>query len=163
MPTANIRDVEIYYEEHGSREPLIMVLGLGQDIATWGFQIEELSKHLRLVVFDNRDSGKSSRCTDNYETETMAQDVLSLMGHLGIERAHLLDHRDLLEEVERHRVHGLRVGVEVLDVEAGSAPQQDVSQRAMSQELAARFLRAEQRSRRRRAAASLSGRARRRQ
>ncbi len=90
MPTANIGDVEIYFEEHGSGEPLIMVLGLGQDIATWGFQIEELSKHLRLVVFDNRDSGKSSRCTDNYETETMAQDVLSLMGHLGIERAHLL-------------------------------------------------------------------------
>ena len=61
MPTAPIGEVELYYEEHGRGQPLIMVLGLGQDIATWGFQIEELSKHLRLVVFDNRDAGKSSR------------------------------------------------------------------------------------------------------
>ena len=90
MPTANIGDVKIYYEEHGSGEPLIMVLGLGQDIATWGFQIEELSKHLRLIVFDNRDSGRSSRCMDNYTTESMAQDILDLMDHLGIEQTHLL-------------------------------------------------------------------------
>ena len=90
MPTANMRDIELYYEEHGQGQPLIMVLGLGQDLATWGFQIEELSRHARLIVFDNRDSGKSSRCPDNYTTETMAQDTLGLMNHLGIDRAHLL-------------------------------------------------------------------------
>ncbi len=90
MPTANIGDIDLYYEEHGSGEPLIMVLGLGQDIATWGLQVEELSKHLRLIVFDNRDSGKSSRCSDNYTTETMARDILILMDHLGIERTHLM-------------------------------------------------------------------------
>ena len=90
MPTANIGEIELYYEEHGSGEPLIMVLGLGQDVPTWGFQIEALSKHLRLIVFDNRDSGKSSRCLNNYTTETMALDILGLMDHLGIEQAHLL-------------------------------------------------------------------------
>ena len=90
MPTANIGDIDLYYEEHGSGEPLIMVLGLGQDIATWGFQVEELSKHLRLIVFDNRDSGKSSRCSENYTTESMAQDILGLMNHLRIEKTHLL-------------------------------------------------------------------------
>ncbi len=90
MPTANIGEVELYYEEHGRGEPLIMVLGLGQDIATWGFQVEELSKHLRLIVFDNRDCGKSSRCADNYTTESMAQDILGLMNHLRIEKTHLL-------------------------------------------------------------------------
>ena len=90
MPTAKMRDIELYYEEHGQGQPLIMVLGLGQDLATWGFQIEELSRHARLIVFDNRDSGKSSRCPDNYTTETMAQDILGLMDHLRIERAHLL-------------------------------------------------------------------------
>ena len=90
MPTANMRDIELYYEEHGQGQPLIMVLGLGQDLATWGFQIEELSRHARLIVFDNRDSGKSSRCPDNYTTETMARDIFGLMDHLSIERAHLL-------------------------------------------------------------------------
>ena len=90
MPKATIGDLELYYEEYGRGEPLIMVLGLGQDVATWGFQISELSKHLRLIVFDNRDSGKSSRCSDNYTTESMAQDILGLMNHLRIEKTHLL-------------------------------------------------------------------------
>ena len=90
MPTATIGDIDIYYEEHGQGQPLILVLGLGQDIATWGFQITELSKHDRLIVFDNRDSGKSSRCSANYTTESMAQDTLGLMDHLGIKQAHLL-------------------------------------------------------------------------
>ncbi len=90
MPKATIRDIQLYYEEYGQGQPLIMVLGLGQDIATWGFQIAELSGHARVIVFDNRDSGQSSRCLDNYTTATMAQDILGLMDHLEIDRTHLL-------------------------------------------------------------------------
>ena len=90
MPTAKIGDIQIYYEDYGQGPPLIMILGLGQDIATWNFQISELSKHLRLIVFDNRDSGKSSRSSQNYITQIMAQDILGLMDHLGINRTHLL-------------------------------------------------------------------------
>ena len=90
MPIAKIRDIQIYYEEHGQGLPLIMILGLGQDISTWEFQITELSGYARLIVFDNRDSGKSSRCSNNYTTESMALDILGLMDHLEIEQTHLL-------------------------------------------------------------------------
>ena len=90
MPTAKIGDIQIYYEDYGQGPPLIMILGLGQDIATWNFQISELSKHLRLIVFDNRDSGKSSRSSQNYTTQIMAQDILGLMDYLEIDRTHLL-------------------------------------------------------------------------
>jgi len=89
MPKANIGDMEIYYEEHGQGPPLVMILGLGQDTATWSFQIPELSNRLRLIVFDNRDCGKSSRCLDDYTTRTMAQDTIGLMDHLGIDQAHI--------------------------------------------------------------------------
>ena len=89
MPKANIRDMEIYYEEYGQGTPLVMILGLGQDTATWSFQIPELSNRLRLIVFDNRDCGKSSRCLDDYTTRTMAQDTIGLMDHLGIDQAHI--------------------------------------------------------------------------
>jgi 3-oxoadipate enol-lactonase len=34
MPKAKIGDIQLYYEEYGHGHPLIMVLGLGQDIAT---------------------------------------------------------------------------------------------------------------------------------
>jgi pimeloyl-ACP methyl ester carboxylesterase len=90
MPTAKIGDLQLYYEEYGQGPPLIMVLGLGQDTATWGFQVAELSKHVRLIVFDNRDTGNSSQCSEDYSTETMARDILGLMDHLAIDRTHLL-------------------------------------------------------------------------
>jgi pimeloyl-ACP methyl ester carboxylesterase len=67
MPTVNVGDIQIYYEEYGQGQPLIMILGLGQDIATWGFQIAELSKRVRLIVFDNRyfrPDGPSGNRTD---------------------------------------------------------------------------------------------------
>jgi pimeloyl-ACP methyl ester carboxylesterase len=67
-----------------------MILGLGQDTATWKFQISDFSEHFRLILLDNRDSGKSSSCSETYTTETMARDVLGLMDHLEIERTHLL-------------------------------------------------------------------------
>ncbi|MFH1349604.1 MAG: alpha/beta hydrolase [Pseudomonadota bacterium] len=90
MPEVKLGDVPIYYEEHGQGAPLIMILGLGQDIATWGFQVSEFSKYFRVIVFDNRDSGKSSHCAEIYTTETMARDTLGLMDSLGISQAHLL-------------------------------------------------------------------------
>ncbi len=90
MPKAKIGDIQLYYEEYGQGQPLIMVLGLGQDVATWSFQISELSNHVRLIVFDNRDSGKSSRYAENYTTASMAQDILGLMDYLRIDRTHLL-------------------------------------------------------------------------
>jgi len=90
MPEVKIGDVRIYYEEYGQGPPLVMILGLGQDIGTWGLQIQELSNHFRLILFDNRDSGKSSRCTDFYTTETMARDTLGLMDYLEIPKTNLL-------------------------------------------------------------------------
>lgn len=90
MPKAKVGEVQIYYEEYGEGAPLIMILGLGQHTATWEFQISEFSKHFRLILLDNRDSGRSSSCSETYTTETMAGDILGLMDHLGIERTHLL-------------------------------------------------------------------------
>ena len=78
------------YEQYGKGDPLIMILGLGQDIATWGFQISQLSDYFHLIVFDNRDSGKSCRCTESYTTEDMARDTIGLMDHLEISQAHIL-------------------------------------------------------------------------
>ena len=90
MPKAKIGEIQIYYEEYGQGTPLVMILGMGQDTATWDFQISEFSKHFRLIVFDNRDSGRSSRCSETYTMEAMARDTIGLMDYLEIDRAHLL-------------------------------------------------------------------------
>ena len=81
MPRARIGEIEVNYEEYGEGPPLLMILGLGQDIQTWGLQTEAFSEHFRLILFDNRDSGKSSRCASEYTTETMALDAIGLMDY----------------------------------------------------------------------------------
>ena len=90
MPNAKIGDIQIHYEEYGEGPPLIMILGLGQDTATWKFQVLDFSEHFRLILLDNRDSGKSSSSPESYTTETMAGDILGLMDHLGMARTHIL-------------------------------------------------------------------------
>lgn len=90
MPKAKVGEIQIHYEEYGKGQPLIMILGLGQDTATWAFQVPEFSKYFRVIIMDNRDSGRSSGCTEIYTTETMAGDILGLMDYLAIKQTHLL-------------------------------------------------------------------------
>ncbi len=90
MPNAELGEIQLHYREYGEGSPLIMILGIGQDLMTWGFQVPEFSKYHRVIVFDNRDAGESSRYSGEYTTKTMAQDVVNLMDYLGIERSHLL-------------------------------------------------------------------------
>jgi len=60
VPFAEANGQRIHYEVHGEGEPLLCVMGLGADTLAWGFQLPEWSKHFRVVVFDNRDAGRSS-------------------------------------------------------------------------------------------------------
>jgi pimeloyl-ACP methyl ester carboxylesterase len=86
MPTAE----GLYYEEAGEGEPLLMVMGLGTDHFGWMLQVPELSKHHRVITFDNRDVGQSKQAEGPYEIADMARDALALADHLGLDSFHLL-------------------------------------------------------------------------
>src|SRR4030042_1123751 len=90
MPKANVNGANIYYEVHGRGEPLVMIMGLGGGCKGWYFQTRALKKHYRVIVFDNRGIGKSAKATEPYTIGNMAADVLGLMDHLGIDKAHVL-------------------------------------------------------------------------
>jgi 3-oxoadipate enol-lactonase len=90
MPTAKIRDVELYYEEHGSGAPLLCIMGFATDSAGWLLQVPEFSKTYRTIVFDNRGVGRSSKPTGAYTIHEMADDAEALLDHLGVDRAHVL-------------------------------------------------------------------------
>src|SRR2546421_2106867 len=92
MPRIAIGDCALYYEEHGSGEPLLLVPGLSGLGAGFFKQIPELSRRYRVIVHDHRGCGQSDRPTMRYSVEQMTQDVLRLMDALRIERAHLLGH-----------------------------------------------------------------------
>lgn len=92
MPFAPIRDGQLYYETHGSGPPLLLVAGLGGMGVYWRPQIASYAQRYTVIVHDHRGCGQSTRSEIDYSVDQMSRDLLDLMGHLGIERAHLLGH-----------------------------------------------------------------------
>jgi pimeloyl-ACP methyl ester carboxylesterase len=90
MPTARVGDQELYYEEHGSGDPLLLIMGLAADSTAWFFQLPDFSAHYRTIVFDNRGVGRSTRPPGPYTIGQMADDAAGLLAALGIARAHVL-------------------------------------------------------------------------
>jgi aminoacrylate hydrolase len=92
MPKASIGDAEIYYEESGQGEPLLLVPGLSGQGAFWSPQVADLSRDFRVVIHDHRGAGQSTHSRITYSMEQMADDVLKLMDALRIETAHFVGH-----------------------------------------------------------------------
>jgi pimeloyl-ACP methyl ester carboxylesterase len=89
MPKANVGDINLYYEDHGSGDPLLLIMGLGADANGWVLQTPEFAKHYRTIVFDNRGVGRSDKPAGPYSIAQMADDAVGLLDHLGIERTHV--------------------------------------------------------------------------
>jgi 3-oxoadipate enol-lactonase len=90
MPKVPTRDIITYYEEHGSGEPLLMIMGLGADLQAWALQVPALAKHFRVITYDNRGVGRSSSPDRPYAIPQMADDAIALLDALGIAKAHVL-------------------------------------------------------------------------
>ncbi len=89
MATIEANGIDIYYEEHGSGEPLLLIMGWGGNAATWNPQIEGLAQHFRVIAFDNRGVGRTSAPEGPYTMSQMAGDVVGLLDGLEIPRAHV--------------------------------------------------------------------------
>ncbi len=90
MPYAQVNGVKLYYEVHGDGDPVILICGLGSQLQSWATQVPIYSKHFKVIVFDNRGSGKSDKPEEKYLTSDMADDTAALMEELGIESAHIV-------------------------------------------------------------------------
>lgn len=83
---------ELYVEEHGEGEPLLLVAGLGGSGRFWHAQVAAFARHFRVVLHDHRGVGRSGPGPLISNAGEMADDLLRLMDALGIERAHLVGH-----------------------------------------------------------------------
>lgn len=89
--TVRANGQELYFEVHGEGPPLVLVMGIGYDATLWTLaQVPALSRTFQVVIFDNRDVGRSSTATGPYTIADMADDVAGLLDALGIDRTHLL-------------------------------------------------------------------------
>ena len=87
VPIADVNGVRLFHTEQGDGEPLLCVMGLASDSQGWGLQMEALSDAFRVIVFDNRDVGRSTQCDTDYDIADLADDAIALADHLGELRA----------------------------------------------------------------------------
>jgi pimeloyl-ACP methyl ester carboxylesterase len=90
MSIAKVDGIELYYDEQGSGDPLLLVMGLAADSTAWLFQVPEFAPHYRTIVFDNRGVGRSSKPTGPYTIHQMADDAAALLDVIGIRRTHVV-------------------------------------------------------------------------
>jgi len=91
MPYYDSDGVQIYFEEHGKGGPVVLVHGFASRAEhNWGLMnwFTTLAPHYRVIALDCRGHGKSGKPHDPaaYGGETMGDDVIRLMDHLGIKR-----------------------------------------------------------------------------
>ena len=92
MPRVKVNDIQLYYEVHGekNRDWMVLIAGLGFDISAWQFQVPEFAKEYKVLVFDNRDVGRSDKPDTPYSIKMMADDTVGLMDQLGVKKAHIV-------------------------------------------------------------------------
>jgi len=92
MPNIQVNNVSLYYEIHGTGEPLILVAGLGSDSQSWQPVMEELSRHFLVIAPDNRGTGRTVPQDVETSIRQIADDCMALARHLGFSSFNLLGH-----------------------------------------------------------------------
>lgn len=90
MAHADLGERRVFYQEHGSGPPVLLVSGLGADHTAWALQADYLQEFFRVVVFDNPGVGQTEGPGGPYTTALFADVAVSLLEHLEIEQAHIV-------------------------------------------------------------------------
>jgi len=82
----NSASIELYYEDHGSGQPVVLIHGYPLSGASWEKQLPPLlNAGYRVITYDRRGFGRSSQPTDGYNYDTFAEDLRKLVAHLGLQ------------------------------------------------------------------------------
>ena len=81
----NNADIEIYYEDHGEGQPVVLIHGYPLNGHSWERQERVLlAAGYRVITYDRRGFGQSSQPTTGYDYDTFAADLNTLLDHLGL-------------------------------------------------------------------------------
>jgi pimeloyl-ACP methyl ester carboxylesterase len=92
MAMVRVGALDFGYDTFGDGAPMLLIMGLGTQRIAWQDRFcERLAAHgFRVVRFDNRDVGESSRATAPYRLEDMADDAAGLLETLAMPSAHVV-------------------------------------------------------------------------
>jgi pimeloyl-ACP methyl ester carboxylesterase len=80
-----IKNMEMYYEDHGAGKPLLLLHGFGGCSQNWHPFTDKFSEHHRLIVVDLRGHGHSTNPENKFTHREAANDVFLLLEKLGID------------------------------------------------------------------------------
>jgi len=81
----NSDSINLYYEDHGSGKPVVLIHGYPLSGSSWEKQIPILlNAGFRVITYDRRGFGNSSKPTTGYNYDTFAEDLHKLVKHLGL-------------------------------------------------------------------------------
>ena len=79
----NSGNIELYYEDHGSGQPVVLIHGYPLSGASWEKQVPVLlNAGYRVITYDRRGFGNSSQPTTGYNYDTFAEDLHKLLAKL---------------------------------------------------------------------------------
>jgi non-heme chloroperoxidase len=79
----NSGSIDLYYEDHGSGKPVVLIHGYPLSGASWEKQVPVLlAAGHRVITYDRRGFGKSSQPTSGYDYDTFAADLRQLVTKL---------------------------------------------------------------------------------
>jgi pimeloyl-ACP methyl ester carboxylesterase len=79
----NSAAINLYYEDHGSGKPVVLIHGYPLSSASWEKQVPVLlAAGYRVIAYDRRGFGQSSQPTTGYNYDTFAEDLRKLVTHL---------------------------------------------------------------------------------
>ena len=101
--TENSTDIELYYEDHGSGQPVVLIHGYPLDGSSFEKQTRVLLEAgYRVITYDRRGSGKSSQPTVGYDYDTFAADLKVVLDTLDLTDAVLVGFSMGTGEVARY-------------------------------------------------------------
>ena len=99
----NTAPIDLYYEDHGSGQPVVLIHGYPLSGRAWDRQVPVLlAAGYRVITYDRRGFGKSSQPTTGYDYDTFADDLSTLLEALDLHDVALVDHSMGTGEVTRY-------------------------------------------------------------
>lgn len=87
---APVNGLSLYYEIHGSGDPLILLHGGIGSVESWGANIEALAKTRQVIGVDLQGHGRTADIDRPMSAEAMADDIGALIAHLGFAKADVM-------------------------------------------------------------------------
>ncbi len=91
MPMIELEEFQMYYEQAGTGDPVVLIHGLGDGHEVWNHQIQALAEGgFEAFAMDLRGHGDSGKTDAKHTMERFTQDINAFMDALGLHKAHIV-------------------------------------------------------------------------